>query len=337
MIAFGLHRLGGTNLRIGHSGSGAQLKLALPALRDIAKFFESPEFVAFVESIRREPLGEHRLKFSAHNSATTITFEPRATTSIASHPSYRGLDSLRKNPIVNRLNDKDRQLSQSAVRHPSIVVIADNDCEALQQHGGRHEPRVEQVVDVFLNGRPERRHGPLILQTPVSPRAHAITGVLLLVVREGRHPGGRQRRFIEARYVRNRRQPPLPADVMTALDAAVAALPPVQQLPVNAKTSWRFPWHYGGYEIGSGEKMTRFKLSVETIQGLLTGTLPFDQFARHHEHVVQVMRGAVERGQRISSFRVERCPDEDDDWVTIEFAAIDPEEAALVRRRGRLR
>ena len=68
----------------------------------------------------------------------------------------------------------------------------------------------------------------------------------------------------------------------------------------------------------------KIEMSLTTLQQLLAGTLPTDQFARDHGKLVEQFKRATDAGKLISALKIKECPDDDDDWVEIELSAVAP-------------
>ncbi|MBF6571157.1 MAG: hypothetical protein IVW54_20020 [Candidatus Binataceae bacterium] len=68
----------------------------------------------------------------------------------------------------------------------------------------------------------------------------------------------------------------------------------------------------------------KIKLSLLTLQGLLNGTVTQVDFMRDHRDLETAMLKAKIEGRMISKIEIESCPDEDDDWVHIEFGERHP-------------
>ena len=144
---------------------------------------------------------------------------------------------------------------------------------------------------------------------------------------EGRRADGRSTRESSATGAL-----PLSAMVVQALEEAIHTLPPIQFSPANARIPFDLPPHYGGGEINRDEEKTVVRFSLRTLQGVLIGEIPFDQFAEDHELQIRVMRIAVKEGRQISGVAIQRCPEDDDDWVVFELSGTSPEKL-LERRR----
>lgn len=228
---------------------------------------------------------------------------------------------LQNKTLANRLQKKGRQSRGTGMDYPVVVVLADNDCFALRR--GRHTqvPSAEDAVDEILAGRREWREGPWLLQAEVPPLAPAVSGVLLLSVRDswtsGRGLGAR----MTPTYIPNRRLPVVSRSVIDGLERAFQALPPIRQSPMRARARQadHLPDHYGGGLVRVDKTRTQFHLSLLGVQQMLDGVCSTEQFVRDHEEMIKFMRLAVEHGRYLFGAHVETCLDEDDDWLVLEF------------------
>ena len=67
------------------------------------------------------------------------------------------------------------------------------------------------------------------------------------------------------------------------------------------------------------------KFSLLTLQGLLSGEISHEKFVRDHDMLNRYIANSIKSGQMISKIEIEHCPDEDDDWVSIEFDRTAPD------------
>ena len=159
-----IFQLGGTHAQIGHVDSPAGLILGVPDRKDIAKFFASSEFRAFIRRIRTSPGDKHEYRFQARGAHSALSFRPGARTGGAGHLVHTFLTDQVKNHITARLKKKDDQIRKSRLDLPAIVILCDADCRALNtttRSAGRQT--IEQVVDLFLGGRPHIEMGPWLI------------------------------------------------------------------------------------------------------------------------------------------------------------------------------
>lgn len=325
-IRYRLHQYGGWRYEIGSATSGPLL--AVPSRSEMQGFFKSARWLEFLGEVRRDPTRTRVFRFSKNGGETTIAFVPGPGHSTGYYPNYRGLESLDDNHIVDRLKDKNNQIKRSGLSYPAVVFLCDNDCDALLRSPHIDRPSARKSVERFLNGQQGFRTGPWVVRRERPPRTSRISGVFLLGVRQHDSWGERRTlRQISCDYVPNRQLKALDEELLKAVAAAIENLPAPQDLPANARRRFPFPRHFGGGTISVGGRRTTMRMSLKSVQGLLLGTISFDEFAAEHAMHLRAMRYAVEHGRQISRMAVVTCPDDDDDWVEIELCEEDPERA----------
>jgi len=70
-----------------------------------------------------------------------------------------------------------------------------------------------------------------------------------------------------------------------------------------------------------------------TLQGLLSGEISHAEFIRDHGHIGKAISKVVREGKMISKIEIERCPDEDDDWVHLEFDEPAPDKLFITHQK----
>lgn len=266
---------------------------------------------------------------SAGVSRLDILFAPHAdpaavvqveVTAISDADRYDRL--VRNTQVERRLRKKGDQSSGTPLEYPVIVVLADNDCFALRRSRHTRVPPAEDVVDLILAGRRECREGMWLMQSEVAPVAPTVSGVLLLAISDRLMSDGLGVRLTPT-YVGNRALPPVPMSVISALEQAVHHLPPLRQSPKRARdrAADRFSDHYGGGRVRAGKTRTQFYLPLGGVRAVMSGELPIERFIHDHRDMAIWIRLAVEHGRYLAAAHVETCPDVDDDWLVLEFAA----------------
>lgn len=323
--------VGVLNYQIGSRQQDGEVVLGVPEKSQMGTFFRSAPFRAFLDGIRRAPGEPHRYDFECRGSSGCITFRPGATFGSGSYPSFNQINDLRRNHITSRLRKKDQQLRDAKLDLPGIVVLCDGDCAVLKnQTTGLGKPRFDEVVDVFLNGRAHQQSGPWVLQQGMGAGTRRINAVVIVATRENHNllgPG--VERFFEVRYAFNRGEVyrPLSTEVLETLcENLQKNLPPIRTSPINARRTYGLPFHYGGWSLkGSPHGSMTVKISLLALQGLLNGQIAQADFLRDHRDLESYMLKALIEGRTISKISIERCSDEDDDWVHIEFGEQHPE------------
>lgn len=330
-IAYGLRpaATGTLDYQFGQSELNNELAIGVPEKSKLDEFFTSATFKAFLAAIRNEPTKPRKYDFDCRGARSWIAFRPGQQYTHGSYAAFDGLKDLRKNHVTARLKKKDQQLRASNQALPGIVVLCDGHCAALKSRmASLGKPRFEDAVDVFLNGRPKLNAGPIVLQQGLPSSTRRINAVIVIGVREQQEGfGHRFKRFFEVRYAFNRGNVlyPLAEQTVQAICQGFSDLPPISTTPINARREYRFPAHYGGWTLSPmADGGIRLKISLLGLQGLLAGTISRDEFVRDHREFETTMLRAQVEGRMISKIQVETCPDDDDDWVTIEFGQRNP-------------
>lgn len=323
--------------QIGHVEVDGRIILGVPDRRDMEKFFRSPELSAFLASIRANPKETRQYDFGCRGAKSQLTFRPGARYRSGGHIAHDVILDLQRNHIVNRLKEKDAQIRESGRALPAVLVLCDGECRAMKSRltsPGR--PKFDDVISVFLNGRLHQQVGPWIIQQGIPQGSRRINAVIVVAVNENHdHIGGVQRRFdvrpiINCGDVRH----PLPPGVVEQIRDSFKSLPKISTNPINARRTYRYPPHYGGGSLSAGRSgRVKAKISLLMLQGLLGGEISHAEFVRDHSDIGRVISKAIHEGKMISKIEVERCPDEDDDWVHLEFNETAPDRIFTARQK----
>jgi hypothetical protein len=321
----GIQKLGALHYQIGSKDEARGPVLGVPPRGSITTFFTSTHFRAFIATIRSAPTVPRTLSFEIKSVKSHLSFVPGTRFGGGSHTVFTLPIDARENPIASRLKSKDAQVARSGLELPCVVFLCDADCDLLSRDRvtaggaiGAHE-----IMDLFLNGR---RPG---LFPGARSRSRRINGVVACRIKEeGLRSRGEQlvRRAV-GDVVRNRSEThhELAESDLQEIGDCIHEMPPIARSPVNARTEFRRPAHFGGYRFtGGGLRPMKIELSLLTLQQLLAGTLSTEEFARDHPHVISHFRRATDSGHMISAVNIKPCTDEDDDWVEIELDAVAP-------------
>jgi hypothetical protein len=322
--------VGALTYEIGNREVEGEVVLGVPRRADMDAFFASASFRGFLAQIRKAPGDVQRYDFECRGSPGYIVFQPGAASNTGHYAAFDHINDVQRNHITSRLRKKDQQLRDSNCALPGIVVLCDGHCAVLKR-GLRSpgKPPLEDVLDVFLNGREHQQAGPLLLQKGLRPATRRINAVVIIAAKENHDSfGPGVTRYFEVRYAFNRGHVyhPLRAETLEAIcDSLQKNLPPIRTSPINARTTYPYPPHYQGWSLKAGSHGTvKIKISLLALQGLLNGTIKQADFLRDHRDFQSYMLKFLVDGRMISKMDVERCPDEDDDWVHIEFSERDP-------------
>lgn len=337
-INYGLRDVapGVIDYQVGHVEVGGRFVLGVPDRRDMAEFFRSPEFSGFIASIRANPKETCQFDFECRGARSQLTFRPGARYASGGHIAHDVILDLQRNHVVNRLKEKDAQIRESGRALPAVLVLCDGDCRAMRSGlTGPGRPGFDDVVKVFLSGRPHHQAGPLILQKGIPQGTRRINAIIAVVVKETRGLSGDVKRGFDVRMFMNGGEVryPLSFGTVESVCGSFKFLPKISISPINARRRYRYPPHYGGYTLSAGRTgRVKAKISLLTLQGLLAGKISHAEFARDHGHVGKVIAKAIGEGKMISKIEIERCPDEDDDWVHLEFKETAPDQLFMKRQ-----
>lgn len=328
---------GALDYQIGHIEVDGQYILGVPARQDMQVFFGSPEFKDFLTRIRANPEKTLRFDFECRGAKSWIAFRPGAQYASGGHIAHDVTLDLQRNHIVRRLKKKDEQIRASKCALPAIVVLCDGGCRAMKsQITGPGKPRFDDVISVFLNGKTHQQAGSWILQKGTSQGTRRINAVIVIAVNEDFAIFGSLRRHYGIRYIMNNGDVhhPLALNTVEPILDSFKSLPKISSSPINARRTYRYPPHYGGGAIGTGRTgLMNAKISLLTFQGLLSGEITHAEFARDHDEIGKVISKVIREGKMISKINIERCPDEDDDWVHLEFDEPAPDKLFTTRQK----
>jgi len=309
----GLLQLGAFSVDIARrSGS---MERALPPAHKMVELFKSPPFTTFFSEIRSQPLLARELSFEFDGHKSILGFRPGAQFSVGTGPMAAEIESAGKNIIVKRLLLKTSQIKKSGYELPAIVFLADNNCRALSRNGVSPTNPVtyKSIIDQFLNG-PRGHH----FMTPPAHRSAKRTTSLnavyvLRVSNNGDLEGDMVANTTECKH-------PLPGSVTLAVQRGLGTIPMPMTTPANACNELKFPAKFRDYKMTNNQ----LKMSLLSLQGLLTGRISYADFALDHPEVVSKLRRDEEAGLTFSSIGIELDESDDDDWVVLESERPSP-------------
>ena len=210
--------------------------------------------------------------------------------------------------MFSALKKKERQLSRFGSYSPGILFVCDNDSQLLA-HSQMYSPgtfRRENIVNVFLNGRPHMTAGPWLVEKGLPKQAHRIHAVVTLTVEDAR----------SAWYPRPQRQIRggsllraahgngfvCSEDFVSLMNEALDTLPLPASTPINAKREYQFPFGFGGWSMSD----TKVTISLLTLQKLLAGKISYECFAREHAELVAHLKRLDGAGRMIQASKLQR-------------------------------
>ena len=145
--------------------------------------------------------------------------------------------------------------------------------------------------------------------------------------------GGKPTRYIKTNYYFNpKANTPIINSFVTELSKFEKYFPTVESMPGNAKsflkvTKNKGRSHYGGFTMGTNE----IKISSRMLTELLAGVLDFEKFDTDHKKMDSENKNMIKdffirqikQGSMVDSIRIEKCEDEDDDWIKFTYSFFD--------------
>jgi hypothetical protein len=294
-----------------------KVKLALPEKKDIPSFIKV-EFRPIIEVIKKAPTQAFKTEIKQGNASVSIVFAPKAKHFTGGYASYTVPYSLRKNPIFHRLRNKAGQLRGSEYQGVMGVFVCDGECDLLNNdfYCVEKYPQQDIIQEVFRNNT-------------------SLSFVIVLTPEEKHHTlGVKTTRFINGIFYFNpHAKYPVDQTFFKELSQFKKYFPVPQSMPVNAKNYMKSKKdegysHYGGFAMSQGE----IKISSRMITELLAGALDFKKFDEDHKamnidkknYIKEFFIRQLQQGKMIENISIEKCPDEDDDWVKFEYGESDP-------------
>jgi hypothetical protein len=277
------------------------------------RFFQSPRFAAFLAQIKAAPTSVSAFSFAYNGALSKLTFSPGQPTGGGGHIVHTLPFDPHKNPIISRLRAKDDQIARAKLELPAVVVLCDADCNSLHSRMPSFGAQsAAQIIHTFLNIRRQSRR---------------INGVSLWPVFCEFGPMNQRppRYYTTPQTIANNASTYQSLDENTLADVSAASihLPPMAQAPHNARRKSKWPRHYGGYSVRGSNPM-QIRMSLLSLQYLLSGSLPADKFVQGNASLMNQFKIATDRGFIITAARVARCENEDDDWIELELTQEAP-------------
>jgi hypothetical protein len=302
-----------------HPGSGNKRQLLLPRVADFGRLIFNDNFRNFLEAIRLAPSSGSYYHAGSPGVDVLIAYVPgKLGVFQGAYGSYTDTTVLDDNPLFNALEKKAgrKQLKKCKFSGPKGLIVCDGGCRMLDEPLSHDKTySVEQVVRQFF-----RKH-------------KSVDFISIIAIKSG-FPArsSPSHRYVHRVFVAPGRK--LPEEKLRGVLAdVVRSLPVLEMTPENAvrrskfaKSTGRYLPHRGGWEI-SGMKA---RISARSLLELMAGRLDQKQFAKDHEiGGTNFFEHKLKRGELITSACVEQRPDEDDDWITLEFGPPDVAVAAF--------
>jgi len=246
--------------------------------------------------------------------AISIEYQPGNGSGVgsASYGSYTATTVKDDNPLFNALKSKAAQLKKSGYEGIRGIVICDRGSRMFTEMSNWATFSMDEVVKDFL-----RQNSSVAFVVTIGIRALHL----------GRGPFHDD--FDPRLFIRSEDAAEDWASVLAGLLVQVTrSLPRMHQTPENAVNSLKWnrsltqhKLYLGGWEMKGNE----IRISTRELLDLLTGKLDQKRFAQHHALGNGDMFSTFQaRGKMLKRAEVVRRPDEDDDWIILEFSEDDP-------------
>lgn len=302
------------NEKLGEYGN-RKIKLSLPEKKDIPSFIKQ-EFHTIRKAIKYNQNQSFKTEIKKENVSISISYNPSSEFSSGGWASYNVPYSLTKNPIYNGLKDKANQLRKSKYNGVMGVFVCDGGCDSLNNnfHCVEKFSQAEIIQEIFR------------INTSLS-------FVVVLTPEEQNHSlGWRSTKYIKSNFYFNPQAKfPVTQDFFQELKKMETYFPVPESMPVNAKIHMKSrkdkgQSHYGGFTMSPAEK--EIKISSRMLTELLAGELEFEKFDTEHMQMRSDNRNMIkefffnqlQHGGMIDNISIEKCPDEDDDWIKFKYS-----------------
>jgi hypothetical protein len=305
-----------------HGEYGDQkVKLALPPKKDIPNFIKS-NFSKFVESLKNKPENYTSFNLKKEGVSINVSYNPEDEFVYIGHSSYTVQYSLERNPIYSQLKNKANQLRRSNYQGILGIFLCDGGCDALNR--SLHNPSGYSQGDIIKE---------------IFRKNTSVSFVFVLTPEEesGLYRNGRK--YIKANFYSNpKARYPVGNHFFDYLKRLCNFLPMPESMPVNAIHYLRYTQrkqknskqikglsHRGGYRMCGNE----IKISSRMVVELLAGVLDYKKFDedsnRSHGQnpISEFFLRQLMDGKMIEEISVEKCADEDDDWIRFKFGEKD--------------
>jgi hypothetical protein len=294
-----------------------QVKLKLPHKkdRDINTFIQS-KFSGFINSIKNYPHDSLSLQIEEDGVSIRVSYNPEDQFSGGGYPSYTLPYSLKENPIYRQLTKKAEKLRKSNYSGILGIFLCDGGCDSLNNN--IYNPSgygQENIIEEFFRNNT------------------SISFIFVFTPEEERGADGITRKYIKSNFYRNRNaRYPVKDAFSNYLQCIGDFIPSPESMPVNAIYQLKSKKaeglsNYGGYEMSGDE----IKISSRMLVELLAGDLDYKKFDEDYKAfrsdrqnpVSDFFRHQLRDGKMIEEISVEKCADEDDDWIRFKFGNKD--------------
>lgn len=276
-------------------------------------------FGRFVEAVDAGPAQPREIYIDETDFGVRVNYVPGAGIVSGSHLLFTTVYSKTNNPLTNALERKADQLSKSGFKGVTGVLVCDGDCAGLQSIfsldvGFRTHFRGQELVRDFF-----RRHRSVSFVTALMVKQPFSNPPVLT--------------FETATFLNAHARYPCPQELAALLEGLPASLPVPRSTPGNALNYFGFAGPHVGLSKYGGAMMKgeEIRLPARALVELLAGKIDLNRFREDH-HLVSSRPGEasidfarrLSEGRTLESARIERAPDDDDDWIVFTFGDPDP-------------
>jgi hypothetical protein len=295
-----------------------KMKLSLPPKGPDLRRTVRRELRAFVKAVKNAP--DRPAAISVPGFDVSIIYQPGQYGFSGHHPSFTVPFSIEKNPLMNALRDKADQLRGTGFPGLRGIFVCDGHCDVVRSPStsGVASPNVSsgQIVKRFLR------------------RSRSVGFVSLLTVPQPYPPfPAKSFRFHSELFLNPQGEHPCTSPQVTALRALPDVLPPAARTPANAlhflQSTESLPDSSYNSFCGGGQMAdTEIRLSTRALVRVLAGRVSIAEFLRDHRMTdatgaIPFFENQLKAGRMLVAARVERVPDEDDDWMVLTFGESD--------------
>lgn len=259
------------------------------------------EIITYLKTIKENP--DICSTFDKNNNSIKIHIEynPNSKGQSWTFPAYKIPYSLKRNPLYNALHDKVKQVKNATFIGRRGIVICDGDCETLRRN--KHsfdEYCLDDIIQKFFKDH------------------SSISIVTIVTVDEGKPLSIRARHFCNPNAAL-----PIDNSVISLLEKVFNNFPtpvdPPYRATIQAKYKEGLSFHGGG--SGSAHKV---KISSRSLVKLLNGQLTWENFLSDYDIIGKVFQMHLAQGCLFENITMEKCLEQDDDWITFTFKDSDP-------------
>ena len=297
-------------------GTGRKRRLLLPLVKQFPALVFNAAYDKYIETIRKNPQQPRNYHVCQYSPPVDVTIQylPGPGTGVGSfsYGCYTSTTVKDDNPLFNALKAKAGQLRQSGYQGIRGVIVCDRGSRIFTEMSNWSTYSMKEVVNEFFR------------------QNKSVAFVVTIAIKSNSSMfGGRVHDDFEPKlFVRDQRDEWV-SNLEHLIIQVVSSLPVVCQTPENAVNSlkWnqstkRTKPYLGGWMVRGNE----IRISARELLDLLAGRLDQKRFAQNHDigggkNIFSLYQS---QGKMIKRAEVERRPEEDDDWVILEFSADDP-------------